>query len=173
MSGIPGRLLSMSQSLLFRNSAWLLLLLGGVYLLRSKTVSRGMRNNNPGNLRDFGIEWNGRTGTDNAPGGPFVIFDEPANGIRALARDLRTDYTRDGQTTVRALINEFAPPTDNNDTSAYVKSVAGRLSISPDEKIQLPGRLYDLVAAIIIHENGRQPYAPETILKGLHSGWTG
>lgn len=149
-----------------------LLMLGGLYLFMSRRIPRGIRNNNPGNLRDFGIEWQGRTGTDNGPGGPFVIFDSPQNGIRALARDIRTDYQRDGQNTVRSLISEFAPGSENN-TAAYVKSVSNRLSVAPDEVIPLPGRLYDLVTAIIQHENGRQPYAPETILGGIHEGWIG
>ena len=67
-------------------------------------TTRGLRNRNPGNLRDAGIKWDGLTGAD--PQG-FAIFRTDQHGIRALVKDLRKDYWTDKQRTVTALISEF------------------------------------------------------------------
>src|SRR5690348_5919385 len=41
---------------------------------------RGLKNNNPGNLRGGLGSWKGVVGLD----GSFLIFDTPTNGVRAL-----------------------------------------------------------------------------------------
>jgi hypothetical protein len=51
--------------------------------------SRGVRNNNPFNLRPIsasqGGPWPGQVGVDNAPGGPFSVFQSTSAGIDAAA----------------------------------------------------------------------------------------
>ena len=67
--------------------------------------SRSWRNNNPGNIRDFNIPWEGLIGTDSDQ---FCIFNSYEKGKRALKRDLRTKGRR-GLTLSQA-IYIYAPP---------------------------------------------------------------
>lgn len=126
---------------------------------------RGERNNNPGNIRLGSVRWQGQVdGTDPA----FVTFATPQDGIRALAKLLRNYQTIHGLRTVRAIINRYAPASENN-TSAYVGAVASAMGVSPDAPIDLnnDATLSQLVAAIIAHENGRNVYAADTIAAGV------
>jgi len=126
---------------------------------------RGERNNNPGNIRLSATRWQGQVdGTDPA----FVTFATPQDGIRALAKLLRNYQTIHGLRTVRGIINRYAPPAENN-TSAYVASVAAALGVSPDAPLDLnnDATLQQLVAAVIQHENGRNVYAADTIAAGV------
>ncbi len=147
--------------------------------MRSKTP-RGIRNFNPGNIRHAkGVRWQGQAATQ--IDAEFVQFTDPRWGIRAIARVLITyqDKRRaaDGSRidTVREIIERWAPPNENN-TEAYVISVAGVLQIGPnDETIDV----YDyttmrtLVMAIVRHENGTgslpggQWYGDNVIKEGL------
>lgn len=120
---------------------------------------RGIRNHNPGNIR-AGDNWRGMVGTDDAG---FVVFDSPAYGIRAMQRILNS-YRARGVNTVRAIINTWAPPNENN-TSAYVDHVAKVLGVAPDEILPVE-RDASLIAAIIKHENGAQPYSRAEIEQG-------
>lgn len=86
----------------------------------------GLRNNNPGNLRATGDNWKGMIGTN----GGFVVFENIAWGIRALAIDLRGDIN-EGKNTVERLISEFAPPFEN-DTFAYIKKVSDYTGFTTD-----------------------------------------
>ncbi|WP_036760018.1 hypothetical protein [Photobacterium halotolerans] len=124
---------------------------------------RGIRNNNPGNIEDNGTAWRGRVGND----GRFVIFDRPENGIRALARTLKTYRNLHGLTTVRGIINRWAPPVEN-DTSAYVAHVAGALGVSPDTSLS-EAETMDIVPLIIRHENGMQPYSAKMLNAGIQA----
>jgi hypothetical protein len=88
-------------------------------------LPRGLRNNNPGNLRYTpSIKWVGQTGSD----GAFSIFSNLAYGIRAYGMDLRNDIKK-GKNTIDKLIYEFAPPSENN-TEAYINNVSKISGIS-------------------------------------------
>ncbi|MDO0946630.1 hypothetical protein [Chromohalobacter israelensis] len=127
---------------------------------------RGIRNNNPGNIEDTGTNWRGLDSPRND--GRFLRFVDPTYGIRALARVLGTYYRVHGISTVRGVINRWAPSTEN-DTSSYVEHVAQEIGASPDAPINLesPAVRVPLVAAIIEHENGKQPYSTELIERGV------
>lgn len=125
---------------------------------------RGLRNNNPGNLRwSAANNWTGQTGHDAAG---YAIFSEARWGVRALARNLRS-YSNRGLRSVRAIIERWAPASEN-DTAAYVAAVARALRVSPDLPLDVGARLVDLAAAIIHHENGRQPYARADLAAWVH-----
>lgn len=123
---------------------------------------RGIRSNNPGNLRATGERWQGQTGAD----GGFVTFDSPQAGVRALARTLMTYQDRHGLNTVEGIIGRWAPPRENN-TPAYVLAVARAMGIEPTAELNVhdPATMRRLVEAIVRHENGQQPY-PEALLRG-------
>ena len=124
---------------------------------------RGIRNNNPGNIR-HGDNWQGmsKNQTDTA----FVQFDDPVYGIRALAKVLHSYYYRHGLTTVREMIDRWAPPIEN-DTESYIQSVAKRLGVRTNESLSFDYHLPRMVHAIIKHENGQQPYSAEQIEHGI------
>lgn len=132
--------------------------------------TRGERNNNPGNI-DFNPanDWQGQLGIETS-GRParFARFDSPENGIRALGKLLRTYQNKHGLNTVAKIIGRWAP-TNENDTAAYVGSVAAKLGVGPTSAINVNSFevLRPLVEAIIRHENGRVNYAPATIDEGV------
>lgn len=150
---------------------WLLLLgllivIGGtgtaVYM-----KTRGIRNNNPGNIR-HGDKWQGMSATQTDAA--FVQFDSPVYGIRALNRVLKSYATRHHLATVYQIINRWAPDSENN-TEAYVGSVAQSLGVLPHETIDVRQYAEQLTRAIIYHENGLQPYDIATINQGVQLGW--
>lgn len=130
---------------------------------------RGIRNRNPGNVEyNPGTPWQG---LDTPPSdGRFCVFKTPFYGLRCLCKVMLTYQRIHGRNTVRDLINRWAPPKEN-DTSAYVRSVAKRLGVQPDEKIDLGSAalLAKLADAIVWHENGQNPYAPDLILQAAES----
>lgn len=135
-----------------------------------KSLPRGIRNNNPGNIRKSGDAWQGLA--DIQPDTEFFSFADPVYGIRALAKILRNYRDRYGLTTVQGIINRWAPPVENN-TSAYVRAVAAKVGVAPTEPLAWDaGQLRRLVSAIIQHENGQQPYSMATIADGIsRAGW--
>lgn len=127
--------------------------------------ARGIRNNNPGNLEYSKTNpWIGQTGDD----GRFAKFETPEHGIRALGRNLLS-YQRQGIDTVSDIINRWAPPSDNNNTDAYIKAVCAQLGVTADQQLDAsnPDTLKALCAAIIQHENGSQPYSDQQLSTGV------
>lgn len=127
--------------------------------------ARGIRNNNPGNLEYSKTNpWMGQTGYD----GRFAKFETPEHGIRALGRNLLS-YQRQGIDTVTDIINRWAPPSDNNNTDAYIKAVCAKLGVTEDQQLDAsnPDTLKALCAAIIQHENGSQPYSDQQLSTGV------
>ncbi|MGV2873499.1 virion protein [Colwellia sp. E150_009] len=134
----------------------------------TKSLPLGIRNNNPGNIRATGNwqEWQGAIGENQG----FIVFDTPENGLRALARTLSTYKNIYGLNSINQIINRWAP-TDENDTQSYINHVSqivGVQSWQPLEFNQYPL----LIAAIIKHENGQQPYSSEQIQIGFERGFT-
>lgn len=135
------------------------------YVKGGKGDARGVRNNNPGNLEASSSNpWVGQTGSD----GRFAKFETPEHGIRALGRNL-ISYQRQGIDTVSDIINRWAPPSDNNDTTAYIKAVCAQLGVTADQPLDAsnPDTLQALCAAIIKHENGSQPYSADQLSTGV------
>ncbi|RUT77434.1 structural protein P5 [Marinobacter sp. NP-6] len=128
-------------------------------------VPRGIRNNNPGNLENNGIAWQGLSSsqTDSR----FYQFVNPVWGIRALARTLKTYRERYGLDTANEIISRWAPAFENN-TDAYARAVADALGTDPETVItdSEENRLR-MVKAIIRHENGAQPYPDDLIREGI------
>ena len=94
----------------------------------------GLRNNNPGNLRYGGIDWNGLDGTPENSW-DFCKFRHPWFGIRAAARNARTQV-RKGFNTPSALFNIWAPSSDGNQPDKYAQYVAGKMGISTETLLE-------------------------------------
>lgn len=125
-------------------------------------ATRGIRNNNPGNIRVSKDQWEGMTGDD----GAFVTFDSPESGVRALGKNLLS-YGRRGYDSIEKIINRWAPPNEN-DTKAYIDSVVAATGIPATQSLDLsnPDTLSALAQAISFHETGSR-YDPEVYQKGV------
>lgn len=127
-------------------------------------LTRGIRNNNPGNIRKSADQWRGLA--TEQPDTEFFTFTSPVYGIRALAKILRNYQTRYGLNTIQGIINRWAPPTENI-TSAYVEAVAKQTGIPANATIDVNQHLFSLASAIIKHENGMNPYPADLIQQGI------
>jgi hypothetical protein len=116
---------------------------------RGTSYTRGIRNNNPGNIRS-GSNWQGMVGTDSSD---FIIFSDMMYGCRALATDLSNKFFR-GENTVSKIISIYAPPSENN-TTAYINAVSNSIGVNPDTPLDWSkATLAKFVRAVIMHENG-------------------
>jgi len=143
--------------------------------VKPNQTPRGIRNHNPGNLR-WGDPWQGLVPEHKRDDKDFCQFESAAFGIRALARTLITYQDKHGLRTIRGIITRWAPPADNNNTAAYIASVARQTGHEPDEELNLHHYedILTMVQAIIRVENGREPlttpntwYDEATLNKGL------
>lgn len=127
---------------------------------------RGIRNKNPGNIRYNGTAW---VGLDNPPSdGSYCRFTDARFGIRAMARVLNS-YQKRGLVSIRQIISTWAPVNENN-TASYIAAVSKRMNWAADVPVgndQWPV----LIAAIIHHENGKQPYSRGFIEEGVRMAW--
>lgn len=130
------------------------------------SLPRGIRNNNPGNIRDTNIPWEGVVQTLDPDGvdteQTFEEFRRPWWGIRALAVNLRTYQQKRGCKTLRQIISRWAPGHENP-TDAYAAHVSRVVGCGIDDPVNLDDyfTLQKLVVAIIEFENGRNPYTWE------------
>ena len=122
---------------------------------------RGLRNNNPLNIRLNNTCWQGmsKEQTD----GTFVQFTTLAYGYRAAWRILFTYFyrfvTEKKPFNVRNILHRWAPPTEN-DTEAYIRSIEKLTGIGEEEKLLSPiylngyHHLARLIAGMTVMENG-------------------
>lgn len=128
------------------------------------TMTRGLRNNNPGNIRKVnGVTWQGQSDTQNDS--EFVQFINATWGIRALARAINTYRNKYGLNTVAGIINRWAPPSEN-DTQSYINSVAKSVGKGAYDTLT-DNDMLGLIKGIIRHENGVNPYSDETVAGGI------
>lgn len=116
-------------------------------------LSRGRRNNNPGNIRLTDTTWNGKVPNELNSDGEFEQFYKEVDGVRACIINMRTLITR-GENTTRKLISTWAPKNEN-DTEAYIQSVVKQTGFTEYQTL-LPTKTYlkPLVLAISKHETG-------------------
>lgn len=118
-------------------------------------LPRGMRNNNPGNIRISGNAWQGKIPVSSNTDGAFEQFKSYVYGIRAMILNLRS-YFNNGNNTLRKIITKWAPAADNNDTAAYIFTVSAKTGFGPDQVLTFDqGTLRKLVRAMAFVENGR------------------
>lgn len=132
-----------------------------------KKTPRGIRNCNPGNIR-HGENWEGLHPYSNELDKAFCVFISAKYGIRALCKILMNYNKLYGINTIQGIINKYAPPVEN-ETDYYIRHVSQKLGVSPVEPINVlrPDVMYLLISAIILHENGIQPYTEEEIRGGM------
>lgn len=123
----------------------------GAYFM---SLPRGKRNNNPGNLMDTGIPWQGLVGHD--PQG-YAIFTSPYYGMRAMLLDLKTNI-ENGVNTISELVSKWAPANAGNPTAHYINYVASTLQISPNQPLS-PTDALPLAQAMTQFEEGKPLYS--------------
>ena len=129
-------------------------------------LTRGERNNNPGNIDMNRIKWKGLAAVSTDV--RFCTFTSRAYGIRAIGKLISTYYHTYKLNTIAKIINRWAPPAENN-TGAYIAAVCNSCNIQRDDFITTltPAILLQLVKAIIMHENGRCIYSDTEITNAL------
>ena len=124
----------------------------------NKVTPRGFRNNNPTNIRHTPANhWQGEVGTD----GAFCVFIDNTWGYRATFKLLKNYNQTHLLYTVRTIIERWAPPTDGNNTRAYIMRVCEITGMKETEIIVVDS-MYDedndkvknLVKAMAMVENG-------------------
>lgn len=123
-------------------------------------LPRGIRNNNPLNIRR-GENWLGlvHPGTDHE----FCQFVNMQWGIRAGFILLRQYIKKYSCNTIRSIVSRWAPPCEN-DTQTYIANISRWARIDPDMTIRYEdkSRMFALMVAMIRQECGTT--IPEQII---------
>ena len=122
---------------------------------------RGIRNNNPLNIRRSADRWSGAR--EKQTDKNFVQFTTMPYGYRAAWKILQNYYERfcrqSKPFTVRNIIGRWAPPNEN-ETESYVRQVlrlsaiGGKENLLPPANVDGYGRLSRLIAAMTVVECG-------------------
>ena len=131
-------------------------------------LPRGIRNNNPLNIRRSKDKWKGLRAVQ--ADAQFCQFETLEYGWRAAFYLLtRTYYHKYRLYTIRSIISKWAPPIENK-TDAYIANVSKLTGIDPDEPIGIPsespGRWMKLGRAMAIQENGTDSIDDFALLTG-------
>ena len=115
-------------------------------------LPRGIRNNNPLNIRRGKDQWQGLRAQQTDAS--FCQFESLDYGWRAAFYLLtRTYYHKYRLYTIRMIISKWAPPQENL-TATYIENVCRLTGIPPDEPIGIPEQgfplIYNYVALIKI-----------------------
>lgn len=130
--------------------------------------ARGLRNNNPGNIRlSATTRWQGevRPSQDKS----FCQFRTMAYGYRAQIKLLQNYIRKHGRITVEEILVRYAPASENN-TRTYIDSVCRQMGgvyskmyvINPESKTVMCA----LVAAMSRVENG-----VPAVMADVEAGW--
>lgn len=128
-------------------------------------LPRGLRNNNPGNIRHDKDKWQGEVipSTDKS----FKQFENIYYGYRAMIKLLQNYSKLRGCKTLRQMVTRYAPPNENN-TENYIKRVSKQTSINPDVEVNIYDKdeMCRIVAAMIFVENGIKAN-----MEDIYKGW--
>ncbi len=133
--------------------------------MKTKTLPRGVRNCNPGNIRRSAVRYLGEIVPSGDP--EFRQFRSMAWGFRALFVLLDTYRRRYGLRTAQQIITRWAPPTENH-TEAYIRRVAAALGCAADAPLDLDDAetAQGLATAIATVECGAPPDPDD-----VEAGW--
>lgn len=123
-----------------------------------KKIPRGIRNNNPLNIRK-GNNWQGEKAVQTDPA--FEQFESMAYGLRAGFKILKNYMSGYGGrvkplTCVADIISRWAPPSENN-TQAYIDKVCAVSGLHPRERVDFRERtkMIAIVDGMCRVENGQ------------------
>lgn len=132
----------------------------------NSNLPRGLRNNNPLNIRyNKANNWDGQTGSD----GAFCQFSSMYYGLRAAGKLLKTYATKYNAATIEAIIARWAPQSEN-DTKSYIQFVVMKTGLASNKVLKKED--YPILAnAMIYLENGQNPLSMADITKGIYAGF--
>ena len=121
--------------------------------MTTTNLPRGLRNNNPGNIRINNDKFQGEIIPSQDKS--FKQFETIAYGYRAMFVIL-DNYRKNGFDTIGKIIYRWAPPEDKNHTESYIKAVEIKTNIPRDKVLtELSGQNYiRIVSAMSEVENG-------------------
>ena len=134
-------------------------------------LPRGLRNNNPLNIR-LGDDWLGlqKLSVDKE----FCVFATMPYGYRAAFKVLRNYYDLNNCKTLRRIITRWAPPSEN-DSDAYLRAVMKKTGIRDADSvlpnpcfIQNKGLWKDIILAMAEVENGTKNLSPAECEAGMN-----
>ena len=134
-------------------------------MMSCRSLPRGLRNNNPGNIRCSAVRYKGECAEGDGDG--FRRFESMAYGYRAMFVLLHTYALRYGCRTIEAMISRYAPPSEN-DTQAYIRRVSrsagvdARAAVDTTDGTVMPR----IVGAMSAVENGTRADMAE-----VQAGW--
>ena len=133
--------------------------------MKKNELPRGLRNNNPGNIRRNSDVFQGEVNPSRDK--EFKQFKSMAYGYRAVFKILSNYYRVYKLDTIRKMIARWAPENENN-TSAYVSLVSSYAGIEPDDPINVNDReqMIRIVAGMSRVENGR-----DAVMSDVIAGW--
>ena len=104
-------------------------------------LPRGIRNNNPLNIRISSTPWQGKIAENTD--GAFEQFISLEYGLRAGLVNIRTYIRRDRLDAISVIIPKWAPALDGNDVRAYVRLVSNKSGVPATRRLSYNDR-YDL-----------------------------
>lgn len=130
---------------------------------KPKIIPRGIRNNNPLNIR-IGNTWLGERANPTDPA--FEEFVAMEYGVRAAFIILRRYIKRYHKDTITSIVSTWAPANENN-TQRYIDQVSAQMALDPTETIMYEDKetMCKLVDAMAKVECG-QPISEVVIMKG-------
>jgi hypothetical protein len=132
--------------------------------MNATVLPRGVRNNNPLNIRhEPGTVWIGQADEQTDP--DFVQFRDPVFGVRAGAIILREYKLRDNIDTIAEAIYRWSA----TDQEAYTANVAADCNVSPTAQIDLEQYLPVMIPAMIKQECDDYVYPEMVITNGIAS----
>ena len=118
------------------------------------TLPRGLRNNNPGNIKLSSTPWKGKIPPGENTDGTFEQFKTMDYGTRAMIKVLQTYYTRYGLNTIKTLLARYAPNSENP-TSNYVDFVVKKSGYGPNAPLDMSKEtLKKIILPMADFENG-------------------
>lgn len=118
-------------------------------------IPRGIRNNNPLNIRISPDAWQGRVPADQQTDKAFFQFTEFRYGFRAAMKLLRNYVDMHNLRSIEQIISRWAPPSENA-TDVYIRSVCRMMD---EDKFFQPCSTMDffkLAASMAVVESTRR-----------------
>jgi hypothetical protein len=127
-------------------------------------LSRGLRNNNPGNIRLSSTTYQGEVKSEDTA---FKAFKSMAYGYRAMFVLLYTYQKKHHLDTIADMIGRYAPATENH-TTAYIKAVSEWSGVPSTCHITATNGdvMIPIVSAMSRVENGT-----EAVMGDVEKGW--
>lgn len=128
-------------------------------------TTRGLRNNNPLNIRRNSTKWQGLAPVQKDKS--FFTFVAPEWGYRAALRTLQNYNRVHGLTTIRQWVSRWAPPVENP-TDKYLEFVCEKVGMPADAEPRITNRVImcNIVAVMSHFENG-----VPAVMEDVYKGW--